>query len=58
VGSHRNIAWSYEEPLEEMSAITGLVAFYDDRVDVTLDGEPRERPEGPIARAMADEFRD
>ncbi len=58
VGSHRNIAWSYEDPLEEMSAITGLVAFYDDRVDVTLGGKARERPEGPIARAMADEFRD
>jgi uncharacterized protein (DUF427 family) len=34
VGEHRNIAWSYEDPLEEAVAIRGLVAFYDNRVDV------------------------
>jgi uncharacterized protein (DUF427 family) len=36
VGGHRNIAWSYEDPLEEAVAIRGMVAFYDDRVDVQL----------------------
>ena len=35
-GGHRNIAWSYEDPLEEAVAIRGMVAFYDDRVDVQL----------------------
>jgi uncharacterized protein (DUF427 family) len=57
VGEHRNIAWSYEDPLEEAVAIRGLVAFYDDRVDVTLDGEGREYPQTEIARAIKDEFR-
>jgi uncharacterized protein (DUF427 family) len=36
VGEQRNIAWSYEDPLEEAVAIRGMVAFYDDRVDVTF----------------------
>ena len=56
VGEHRNVAWSYEDPLEEAVAIRGLVAFYDDRVDVTLDGERREYPRTEIARAVKDEF--
>jgi len=55
-GEHRNIAWSYEDPLEEAVAIRGLVAFYDDRVDVTLDEERREYPRSEIAQAMKDEF--
>jgi uncharacterized protein (DUF427 family) len=38
------IAWSYEEPLHEALPVRGLVAFYDERVDLELDGELRERP--------------
>ena len=51
-----DLAWSYEQPLPDVVAITGLVAFWDERVDVFLDGEPRERPGGPIAEALRDEF--
>jgi hypothetical protein len=32
------------------------VAFWDERVDVFLDGKRRERPGGPIAAALRDEF--
>jgi uncharacterized protein (DUF427 family) len=39
-----DIAWSYEEPLVDAAQIKGLVAFYDEQVDVVLDGERRERP--------------
>ncbi|UDM08317.1 DUF427 domain-containing protein [Halomonas sp. NyZ770] len=28
LGERRDIAWSYEEPIEGMEAITGRVAFY------------------------------
>ena len=38
------IAWSYEEPFGEVQAIQGLVAFYDERVDLEIDGEAQERP--------------
>nr|WP_295714282.1 DUF427 domain-containing protein [uncultured Halomonas sp.] len=29
LGENRDIAWSYEEPVEGMEAIAGRVAFYD-----------------------------
>jgi uncharacterized protein (DUF427 family) len=56
VGRHRNVAWSYEDPLEEAVAIRGLVAFYDHRVDVTFGGARREYPRTEIAQSMKDEF--
>jgi len=51
-----DVAWSYEQPLPDMVAITGLVAFWDERVDVFLDGERRTPPGGAIADALRDEF--
>ena len=36
--------------------IAGLVAFWDERVDVYLDGVERPRPGGPFAAALRDEF--
>jgi hypothetical protein len=39
-----NLAWTYREPLPDVIQIAGLVAFYDDLVDVTVDGVLRERP--------------
>jgi uncharacterized protein (DUF427 family) len=41
---HRDLAWSYAFPTRELLPIAGLVAFYDEKVDVTVDGLPRERP--------------
>jgi uncharacterized protein (DUF427 family) len=52
-----DVAWSYEEPLPDMPQIAGLVAFWDERVDVFVDGERRPRPGGAIAAAVRDEFR-
>jgi uncharacterized protein (DUF427 family) len=51
-----DIAWSYEDPLPDIPQIKGLIAFWDERVDVVLDGERRARPGGPIAAALRDEF--
>ena len=36
---HDDLVWSYPAPLRESAGIAGLVAFYDDRVDLTVDGE-------------------
>ena len=44
VGGHDDVAWSYESPIAEISSIEGLVCFFDERVDVDLDGERQERP--------------
>jgi uncharacterized protein (DUF427 family) len=42
-----DIAWSYETPRDEAAALAGLVAFFDERVDVSLDGVAVERPRTP-----------
>jgi uncharacterized protein (DUF427 family) len=41
---HHDLAWSYESPIDGMEGITDLVCFYEERVDITIDGEPHERP--------------
>ena len=42
-----DIAWAYQEPLHDAAQIRGLTAFFDERVDVVVDGERRERPITP-----------
>ncbi|MDH3250161.1 MAG: DUF427 domain-containing protein [Acidimicrobiia bacterium] len=42
---HEDIVWSYPFPARESEPIAGLVCFYNEKVDVTLDGRPLERPE-------------
>jgi uncharacterized protein (DUF427 family) len=39
-----DIAWTYPDPLTEAEQIRGLVAFFNERTDVTVDGEQQERP--------------
>ncbi|MET8679827.1 DUF427 domain-containing protein [Streptomyces sp. NPDC004647] len=39
-----NLAWSYPDPLPAVREITGMVAFYNEVVDIVLDGERLERP--------------
>jgi len=41
---HRDLAWSYDFPTRQLLPITGLVAFYNEKVDIALDGQPLERP--------------
>jgi uncharacterized protein (DUF427 family) len=43
-GVHRDIAWSYATPLPESQKIAGLVCFYEERVDLYVDGALQERP--------------
>jgi uncharacterized protein (DUF427 family) len=43
-----DVAWSYPTPIPERADITGLVCFFNERVDELLvDGEPVARPETP-----------
>ena len=39
-----DVAWSYAFPTPACAPIAGLVAFFDERVDVWVDGVARERP--------------
>jgi uncharacterized protein (DUF427 family) len=41
---HEDVAWTYEHPLEDSAWIGGLIAFYQERLDVTVGGEPLGRP--------------
>ena len=41
---HENLAWSYPAPLPESQKIVGLLAFYNEKVDLFVDGVPQERP--------------
>jgi uncharacterized protein (DUF427 family) len=41
---HRDLAWSYDFPTRQLLPIAGLVAFYNEKVDISLDGRPLERP--------------
>ena len=53
---HEDVAWSYEAPLPDGPPIAGLIAFWDERVDVTFDGVRRARPGSAISEALLDEF--
>jgi uncharacterized protein (DUF427 family) len=41
---HADLAWSYDAPFRESAPIAGLVAFYDEKVDVFVDGALQPRP--------------
>ena len=47
---HDDLAWSYRTPLPESQKIAGLVAFYDEKVDVYVDGVLQDRPSTKFAR--------
>jgi len=42
-----DLAWSYEAPLPDAAELAGLICFFDERVDVTVDGVARPRPLTP-----------
>jgi uncharacterized protein (DUF427 family) len=42
-----DIAWSYLEPLDDATAVRGLVCFYQERLDLEVDGEPVDRVATP-----------
>ena len=47
--THPDLAWCYDFPTREVLPIAGLVAFFNEKVDHVLDGEPLERPTTPFS---------
>jgi uncharacterized protein (DUF427 family) len=41
---HEDLAWSYRTPLPESQKIAGLIAFYNEKLDIYVDGVRQERP--------------
>jgi uncharacterized protein (DUF427 family) len=43
-GPHEDIAWAYDFPTIHANRIAGLVAFYNEHVDLSIDGVLLPRP--------------
>jgi uncharacterized protein (DUF427 family) len=43
----RDVAWTYHEPLHDAEPVRDRVCFFDERFDVIVDGQRRERPVTP-----------
>jgi uncharacterized protein (DUF427 family) len=48
-GPRADIVWTYRTPLPESQKIAGLACFYDEKVDVFLDGERQPPPDSPFS---------
>ncbi|MBB3086985.1 DUF427 domain-containing protein [Geodermatophilus sabuli] len=46
---HPDLAWSYDFPTRDVLPIAGMVAFFDEKVDVVVDGQRQERPHTPFS---------
>ena len=40
----RDVAWTYRDPLPDGERVRDRICFFDERVDVTVDGVRRDRP--------------
>ena len=41
---HQDLAWTYHYPLPAVAAIAGLIAFYNEKLDIVVDGVALTRP--------------
>lgn len=46
-----DLAWSYDFPTRELLPIAGLIAFYNEKVDLFVDGQALERPQTHFSRS-------
>jgi uncharacterized protein (DUF427 family) len=46
---HKDVVWIYRTPLPESQKIAGFACFYNERVEIFLDGEKQPRPKSPLA---------
>ena len=44
---HRDVAWSYPDPVVECPRIADLVCFFNEKVDLAIDGVAQPRPVTP-----------
>ena len=41
---HQDLAWAYDYPTRQLLPIAGMIAFYNEKVDLEVDGRPLPRP--------------
>ncbi|MCZ8381394.1 DUF427 domain-containing protein [Mycobacterium sp. CPCC 205372] len=46
-GGPRDLAWTYPDPLHDAEPVRDRVCFFDEKVDVVVDGHRRDRPTTP-----------
>jgi uncharacterized protein (DUF427 family) len=46
----QDLAWTYHEPLHDAAQVRDMLAFYNERVDLDVEGERWERPNTPWSR--------
>jgi uncharacterized protein (DUF427 family) len=51
----KDLVWCYSDPLLETGRIKGLHCFFNERVDLELDGVLQERPESPWSHGVKSE---
>jgi uncharacterized protein (DUF427 family) len=51
----KDLIWYYADPLPEVGRIAGLLCFFNERVDLSLDGEQMARPESAWTRGVRSE---
>ncbi|MGW3244123.1 DUF427 domain-containing protein [Streptomyces sp. NPDC001070] len=56
VTTHADLAWTYDFPTVACAPIAGMVAFYNEHVDLYVDGSPLPRPTA-LSRAVWDRQR-
>jgi uncharacterized protein (DUF427 family) len=49
LGLRQDLVWIYRSPLPESQKIAGLACFYNEKVDIFLDGELQRRPRTPFS---------
>jgi uncharacterized protein (DUF427 family) len=47
--AYEDLVWSYETPIPQAQGITGLMCFYPERVELTVDGERQPGRTAPSA---------
>jgi len=45
-----DVAWTYPQPLREAAEVKDRVAFFNEQVDLVVDGIPLERPVTPWSK--------
>lgn len=50
---HEDLAWSYPAPLPESQKVAGLIAFYNEKLDIEIDGVLQERPRTKFSERRA-----
>jgi len=48
----KDLIWYYDEPLPEARRIQGLLCFFNEKVDIELDGELQRRPASPWSHGV------